>query len=299
MADDQFQALSMAQPRATILYAIGLGTLLLAGGCLARTDRDVPSTDGKSTVTIKTAGGLEMVLIPSGWFEMGSANEEEPDERAHKVYVSSFYMDRHDVTQEEYERLTGKSPSLWKNPRSPVDQIRWADATAYCNARSREEGFQPAYEPQSGECDFRANGYRLPTEAEWEYAARAGTKTAYFFGDSVAELPRYAWFKDNSTRGSHPVAQKLPNAWGLYDTSGNVWKWCNDFYGGEYYQASPDHDPHGPATGENRVVRGGCWNSRPDHCRVAYRNYEMPAFTDVCFAKDVHGAIGFRCVRNH
>jgi formylglycine-generating enzyme len=208
-------------------------------------------------------------------------------------------MDRCDVTQAEYERLMGKNPSLQKDHRCPVDHVRWADAAAYCNARSREEGLRPAYDAQTGQCDFGADGYRLPTEAEWEYAARAGTKTAYFFGNDAAELPRYAWFKENSTRGSHPVGQKLPNAWGLYDTSGNVWKWCNDFYGEEYYREGPDRDPRGPATGENRVVRGGGWNSRPDHCRSAYRNYEMPAFSDVCFAKDVHGAIGFRCVRNH
>ena len=270
--------------------------VLLAGGCLTHGNSSGPTAENHAT-TIKTAGGVEMAPVSGGWFEMGSADEDQTDEHAHRVFVSSFHIDRCDVTQEEYERLIGKNPSRWKNPRNPVEQIRWAEAIAYCNARSREDGLRPAYDVATGQCDFQAAGYRLPTEAEWEYAARAGTKSAYSFGDNPAELGRYAWFKENSTRGTHPVGQKPPNAWGLYDMGGNVWKWCNDFYKEDSYRDGPDHDPRGPSAGENRVVRGGCWNSRPDECRSAYRNYEMPAFTDVCFAKEVHGAIGFRCVR--
>ena len=181
-------------------------------------------------------------------------------------------IDKYPVTQQEYEKLMGANPSHWKESSNPVEQIRWRDAAAYCNARSRAEGLPLAYDPKTWQCDFQSDGYRLPTEAEYEYALRAGTTTAYFFGDSPADLPRYAWFKANSTRGPHPVGEKPANPWGLCDMVGNVWQWCNDYYQEDYYKESPDHDPRGPASGEGRVVRGGCWNSRPDDLRSAYRN---------------------------
>jgi len=158
-------------------------------------------------------------------------------------------------------------------------------------------GLRPAYDPKTWQCDFEADGYRLPTETEWEYAARAGTRTDRYFGNDSSRLSRHAWFKENSTRGPQPVGLKEPNPWGLHDVYGNVWEWCHDFYAEDYYRHSPERDPRGPATGQNRVVRGGCWNSRPDMCRSAYRHYEDPRYTDVCFGKDVHGFVGFRCVR--
>jgi formylglycine-generating enzyme required for sulfatase activity len=257
-----------------------------------------PKSEVATATVVKTGSGVEMVSIPGGWFEMGSAEEDESDQRLHRVYVSPFLIDRFPVAQEEYEKRMGKNPSIWKGPRNPVDHIRWREAAAFCNVRSQKEGLSLAYDPQTWECNFESNGYRLPTEAEFEYALRAGSSTDYFFGSSVADLKQYAWFKGNSTGGSHPVGAKLPNAWGLHDMVGNVWHWCNDFYQEDYYQQSPDRDPRGPTRGENRVVRGGCWNSRPNDCRSAYRNYEIPAFTDICFGKDIHGQIGFRCARS-
>ena len=209
-----------------------------------------------------------MVAVPAGSFEMGSANQDESDQKLHKVYIGAFYMDRYPVTQENYEKLMGRNPSLWKGALNPVDQIRWPDAGAFCNARSQAEGLQPAYDTNTWACDFNADGYRLPTEAEYEYALRAATSTEYWFGNSLEDLKRHAWFKGNSPRGTHPVGEKPPNNWGLSDMVGNVWEWCND-----------------------------CWNSKPDYCRSAYRYYEMPAYTDICFAKDLHGQIGFRCVK--
>jgi formylglycine-generating enzyme required for sulfatase activity len=244
-----------------------------------------------------TVLGIEMVALPGGEFQMGSDDPDEPDQPLHKVRLSPFRIDKCPITQEQYERLMGKNPSHWKGPTNPVDQIRWRDAAAFCNARSRTEGLQAAYDPKTWACDFAADGYRLPTEAEYEYALRAGTTTPYYFGNAPGELARYAWFKENSPRGTHPVGGLPPNAWGLCDMIGNVWEWCNDFYGEDYYREGPEQDPRGPAGGENRVVRGGCWNSKPEHCRSAYRYYEMPAYTDICFAKDIHGQIGFRCVR--
>jgi formylglycine-generating enzyme required for sulfatase activity len=238
-----------------------------------------------------------MVWIPAGWFQMGSEAEGEFDETPHNVYVSSFYIDRTELTQQEYERVMGKNPSRWKGQDNPVEQIRWRNAAQYCNTRSQLEGLQPAYDPNTWECDFGANGYRLPTEAEWEYACRAGTSTTYHFGDNSAQLASFAWFKGNCTRGPRPVAHREPNAWGLYDMYGNVWEWCHDFYGEDYYRQSPERDPKGQSQGQTRVVRGGCWNSRPNECRSAYRNYEDPGYTDTCFGKDIHGFVGFRCVR--
>ncbi len=279
-----------AGPRGVYLL---LSFAALVDGCGAPPDKT-----GEQPRPTATTGGIEMVAVPAGWFEMGSRDQDEPDQRLHKVYVSAFFIDQYPVTQEVYEKLMGKNPSLWKGPRNPVDQIRWRDAAAFCNARSRAQGLQPAYDTNTWVCDFDADGYRLPTEAEYEYALRAGsTSSDYWFGNSPQDLKRHAWFKGNSPRGTHPVGEKPPNHWGLCDMVGNVWEWCNDWYQADYYQRSPERDPRGPATGQNRVVRGGCWNSKPDYCRAAYRYYEMPAYSDICFAKDLHGQIGFRCVK--
>jgi len=143
-------------------------------------------------------------------------------------------------------------------------------------------------------CNFAASGYRLPTEAEWEYACRAGTTSAYGFGDDPRLLAEYAWFADNANKQTHPVGTKKPNAWGLFDMHGNVAEWCNDVYDAAYYGASPAKNPTGPERGERYVLRGGAWDSRAGSCRCAYRVGEAPGSQDACFARD---AIGFRCVR--
>jgi len=244
---------------------------------------------------VATPSGVAMVLLPGGTFTMGDDNGEV-DEPAHKVSVSPFYMDKLEVTQEEYQRVMGDNPSKVKAKKNPVEQVRWSDAVRYCNARSRLDGLEPAYDLKTWACRFEADGYRLPSEAEWEYAARAGTDTPYFFGDSEAKLKQHAWFKDNTGGKPRPVRQRRPNAWGLYDMLGNVWEWCNDFYKVDYYLESPAKDPRGPESGEKKVLRGGCWNSTPDACRVAYRYNENPGYTDVCFGYDIYG---FRCVRKH
>jgi len=224
---------------------------------------------------------------------MGDA--KEVDATPHEVVVSSFYIDKHLVTQAEYQRVMGKNPSRWKAGANPVEQVRWSDAVRYCNARSRLDGLEPCYDLQRWECNFDANGYRLPTEAEWEYACRAGSKTAYSFANAPSKLKDYAWFKDNSGSKPRPVGQKRPNPWGLYDMHGNVWEWCNDYYKVDYYQASPEENPKGPKTGETKVVRGGAWKFSADSCRSGYRYNEDPGYVDACFGYDIYG---FRCVRN-
>jgi len=244
---------------------------------------------------ITTKTGIEMVAIPTGWFQMGNSGGEADESPVHKVLVDSFLMDRYEVTQEQYEKLINGNPSHFKGPQNPVEQMSWAHAALYCNARSRGEGLEPCYDEETAECDLSKNGYRLPTEAEWEYACRAGTNTDYYFGGEARKLKAYAWYAENSFEKAHPVGQKQPNSYGLYDMCGNVAEWCNDIYGENYYKDSPEKNPPGPSAGEKYVLRGGSWNSSADKCRSAYRVGDDPGFQDACFARD---DIGFRCVRN-
>jgi sulfatase modifying factor 1 len=270
-----------------------LSTLPLLQGCKRKAPSDAAENQSDATTVSKTESGIEMVQLPGGRFTMG--DENEIDAIPHEVVVSSFFMDRYLVTQEQYEKVMGKNPSRWKSDKNPVEQVRWSDAVRYCNARSRLEGLQPCYDLQTWECNFHANGYRLPTEAEWEYACRAGTETIYFFGNNPSKLTDYAWFDKNSSGRPQPVGQKRPNPWGLYDMYGNVWEWCNDFYKVDYYQESPEESPKGPKAGETKVVRGGSWKFSPESCRSGYRYNEAPGYADVCFGYDIYG---FRCVRN-
>jgi formylglycine-generating enzyme required for sulfatase activity len=241
----------------------------------------------------KTHGGVEMVLIPTGSFEMGNRHGREDEKAVHQVSVAAFWMDKTEVTQAEYERHALPNPSHFKGANLPVEQIKWGDAAKYCNLRSTEDGLQPCYNAEA-ECNFEATGYRLPTEAEWEYACRAGSETAYSFGRDSAKLSQYAWFHDNAAQTTHPVGQKKPNRWGLYDMHGNVAEWCNDIYDPAYYTHSPAANPQGPAEGSQNVLRGGSWKSTAEALRSSYRLGETPGFSDACLARD---AIGFRCVR--
>jgi formylglycine-generating enzyme required for sulfatase activity len=239
-----------------------------------------------------TTNASAMVQIPGGKFMMG--DKSEVDAPPHEVVVSSFMMDTHLVAQEQFQKILGANPSRWKGDKNPVEQLRWSDAVRFCNKRSELEGLQPCYDLKTLKCDFDATGYRLPTEAEWEYACRAGTTTAYFFGDGPAKLGDYAWFDKNSGGHPRPIGQKQPNPWGLYDMAGNVWEWCNDFYKVDYYQESPRENPPGPNDGQNKVLRGGAWRFSAENCRSGYRYNESPGYSDVCFGYDIYG---FRCVR--
>jgi len=275
--------------RRDFLRRTAYGTLSVALGV-----RGVESFAGTSVKAVLTESGVKMIQVPNGWFIMGD-EQGDVDEKPHKVYIDSFYIDKYLVTQEEYEKIMGENTARWKGRKNPVEQVRWSDAVKYCNARSRREGLQPCYNLETWECNFDANGYRLPTEAEWEYACRAGTKNSYSFGDNSQKLRNYAWFKGNSGGRPRPVGKKLPNPWGLYDMHGNVWEWCSDFYKVDYYQESPEKNPKGPTTGDTKVVRGGCFSATANKCRSSYRYNEDPGYTDICFGYDIYG---FRCVRN-
>jgi formylglycine-generating enzyme required for sulfatase activity len=201
---------------------------------------------------------LALKKLPAGKFEMGEGN------RVHEVTLTQpFYIGIVEVTQEQYERVMGTSPSNFKNLTNPVEQVSWEDAMNFCGKLSE----LPA-EKNAGRV------YRLPTEAEWEYACRAGTRTKFTFGNDQSKLVDYAWFDLNSSGKTHPVAEKKPNAWGLYDMHGNVWEWCSDWY--DEFPKGATSDPNGPKTGRLRVVRGGSWYDRASLCRSTNRGGNSP-----------------------
>jgi formylglycine-generating enzyme len=272
--------------------------MALLGACERKISNEtLPETNQTTKQTVapippQKGAGQEMVQINGGRFVMG--DKEQVDAPPHEVTIDSFMIDKYLVTQEQFQKVMGSNPSRWKGDKNPVEQVRWSDAVKFCNKRSELEGLQVCYDLESWKCNFEATGYRLPTEAEWEYACRAGTTTAYFFGDSPAKLGDYGWFEKNSGGHPRPVGQKQPNPWGLYDMCGNVWEWCNDFYKVDYYPEAPQSNPRGPENGETKVVRGGAWRFSDENCRSGYRYNESPGYADVCFGYDIYG---FRCVR--
>jgi formylglycine-generating enzyme required for sulfatase activity len=261
-------------------------------------------TDAKGGVSqpvpVTTKSGVAMVSLPGGEFIMGSDKGNADEAPAHKVKLSPFLMDKFEVTHEQFAKAQLPNPSHWQDsPQRPVERVRWRDAKRYCNERSLLEGLKPCYNEKTvdWDCDYSANGYRLPTEAEWEYACRAGTGGPYDFG-RADKLRQYAWMAENSDQKTHPAGQKKPNGFGICDLYGNVSEWCEDVYSATYYKESPPVDPHGPPNpGKDvkRVIRGGSWKSSPDQCQATARSGERTGDTDACFSTDF---CGFRCVRH-
>jgi formylglycine-generating enzyme required for sulfatase activity len=209
---------------------------------------------------VRNSIGMELKLIPAGTFLMGSANRDSNERPLHQVTISRpYYLGVTEVTNGQWQAVMGDVPSKWKNADLPVESVIWDDAVAFCKALSA----LPA-ERQAGRV------YRLPTEAEWEYACRAGTSTEYSFGDDDLLLDYVAWHEGNSGNQTHPVGQKRPNAWGLYDMYGNVLEYCSDWFGD--YAVGAVRDPAGPASGSYEVFRGGSWGSAAGSCRSAYRS---------------------------
>jgi formylglycine-generating enzyme required for sulfatase activity len=236
--------------------------------------------------------GMKLRLIPAGEFQMGSTEADDEKPR-HLVTISRpFYLGVYPVTQHEYRQVVKKNPSDSSgSERLPVETVSWFDAVEFCNALSRKEGLTPFYSKkvQTVEVhDWNGPGYRLPTEAEWEYACRAGTTTRFSFGDDENALGQYAWYSANSASETHPVGEKKPNAFGLYDMHGNVWEWCWDGYDAHYTQ-SPAVDPRGPGMAAHRVIRGGSWGFGPRYTRSASRGRFTPEGRD-CY-------LGFRLAR--
>jgi formylglycine-generating enzyme required for sulfatase activity len=262
-------------------------------------------------VVAQTPSANDFILIKGGTFSMGSPAQEPErgtDEAQHRVTVSDFYIAQSEVTQRDYTALMGNNPSEFKGDTLPVENVTWFDAIHYCNERSARERLIPAYTisgetvtwNRSAEADPRSAGYRLPTEAEWEYACRAGTTTPFNTGNNITDAQANCYnhygYNNNSsgrvTGGSRgrtiPVNSFRANSWGLFDMHGNTSEWCWDWYG--EYNTNAQTNPAGPASGSLRVYRGGGFNDFPKHIRSAYRAATPPG----------NGSfnLGFRLVRN-
>lgn len=274
-------------PRSLIALACAFAVVAGQVGCGAN--------DGS---VISNSVGMTLKRIPAGEFQMGAPESDdaaEDDERPqHLVRITKpFYMSVHEVTQDAWTKVMTTTP--WKDQRVPVKEggrypaayVSWEDAIAFCDRLTQED--RTAGLLKEGEA------YRLPTEAEWEYACRAGSTTRFFFGDDDSSLADHAWYGSNSSDPdstlvyAHEVGTKKPNAWGLYDMAGNVGELCSDRRSTGYYSESPVDDPHGPSDFPNRVVRGSSFFSSPKGCRSTYRS-ELPP-------DERWFSIGFRVVR--
>ena len=206
--------------------------------------------------------GIEFVYIPPGIF-MRALHHYDKEKQLRVTLTKGFSMQTTEVTQRQWRAVMGSNPSFFSNrgDNCPVQDVSWNDVQEFISKLNRKEG--------------GSRYYRLPTEAEWEYAARAGSTTRFCFGDEESRLAEYAWYNVNSGRSAHSVAQKKPNAWGLYDMHGNVWEWCQDWYRG--YPSGSVTDPTGPLSGLYRVTRGGSCSHSSRFCRSDYRGTNEPA----------------------
>ncbi len=246
--------------------------------------------------------------VSGGSFNMGDAFGDGTADvlPIHQVTVNAFKIGKYEVNQSEWLSIMGTNPSSWIDYNRPVDNVTWYSVMAYCNKLSIKEGFTPCYtytgfgtNPSTWPlgwnvgvhnnfvCDFTANGYRLPTEAEWEYAAKGGAQASQFEFAGSNAIADVTWFLDNSLGASHSVGQKTANAVGAFDMSGNVWEYCWDWFSD--YNSAVQNNPVGPDNGTKRVIRGGCWYNSRGFCRVATRGFYTPQLFDY--------GIGFRVCR--
>jgi formylglycine-generating enzyme required for sulfatase activity len=206
---------------------------------------------------------MSFQIVPAGKFQMGSLRGDLGEQPVHEVTISEDYgLGTLEVTERQYETVMGKTPNL-SNPDCAINSLSWSQAQEFCQRLSELPKEKAA-----------GRKYRLPTEAEWENACRAGTTSAYSFGDDATQVGQHAWYNRNSAEQSHPPGKKIPNPWGFYDMHGNAWEWCQNW---RYdYQDAPVTDPVGPATGKTRVLRGGGWFHREPDCRSSGRFSEDP-----------------------
>ncbi|MCS6935212.1 MAG: formylglycine-generating enzyme family protein [Chitinophagales bacterium] len=240
------------------------------------------------------------VLVEGGTFKMGSDEPVEPHESpAHEVTLKPFIIGKTEVTFEEYDkyllatRQDTAGKSLWGRGKQPAITVSWLDAVAYCNWLSEREGLSKCYIIKGDKVTWvdTAKGYRLPTEAEWEFAARGGNKSKNTLYAGSKDLNEVAWYKGNSGERTHPVASKKPNELGLYDMNGNVWEWVWDVYDWNYYKYSPADNPRGPDEGPYRVMRGGAFYNDERYVRVSTRQNAYVVFKQ--------NSVGFRVARSY
>ena len=218
---------------------------------------------------------FNMLPITGGTYTMGATPEQgsqaESDEKpAHSVTLSDFYMGETEVTQALWQAVMGNNPSHFKGDNLPIERVSWNDCQEFITKLNTMLSSQ-----------LDGKRFALPTEAEWEYAARSGQKSQGYKYSGSNTINEVAWYTGNSNNNTHPLAQKQANELGLYDMSGNVFEWCADWYGSNYYSSSPQNNPTGPSSGSNRVRRGGSWDCDAGYCRVSYRSYDGPGFRDI------------------
>ncbi|MGM9799212.1 MAG: formylglycine-generating enzyme family protein [Muribaculaceae bacterium] len=207
---------------------------------------------------------FEMVKVPGGTFTMGATAEQGDDawddeKPTHSVTLSGYYIGKYEVTQAQWKAIMGNNPSYLKGDNLPVEKVSWYDCQEFIKKLNQLTG----------------KNFSLPTEAQWEYAARGGKSggTKYSGSDNIGNV---AWYLDNADNKTHPVGEKSPNDLGIYDMSGNVWEWCQDWYDSNYYKNSPTTNPTGYGSVSEHVVRGGSWNSSARYCRVSFRSNSTP-----------------------
>lgn len=270
----------------TIIIAITIGVpLAVITGLAADKDKDKGAPMAKEQI-LRRFHDEFVVLTPGkdkfpASFKMGTAGiaAEEPVHEA--TFKEPFAIAKYEVTQELWEAIMGKNPSKWKGPRNSAEMMNWNEANDFCRKVTAELRQLKLLDDKES--------IRLPSEAEWEYACRAGTTTKYSFGDKEEDLRDYAWFKGNSKGEDPPVGRKKPNAWGLYDMHGYIWEWCQDSWSPSYEGAPKDASARQDKDAKERVLRGGSWADTADHARSGYRHH-----VDAGQRSD---AIGFRCVR--
>jgi formylglycine-generating enzyme required for sulfatase activity len=229
--------------------------------------RPTPPLEKELAFDLGNGVKMEMVLIPAGEFLMGSPDSDKdalPAEKPqHRVRITKpFYLGRYPVTQEQWQAVMGNNPSRFNGATNPVTNTRWDDCQVFV-------------QKLNGKLTPGRTLFQLPTEAQWEYACHAGNATKYGSGDSEKRLAEYAWFGHS---GTHPVGQKKPNAWGLYDMHGNAWEWCSDWFDDSYYKKSPSDDPPGPSSGASHALRGGGWGNDRLSFRVNQRCNIRPPY---------------------
>jgi formylglycine-generating enzyme required for sulfatase activity len=251
-----------------VMVAFGSLTVAIANEPIADGRTEIPPKE--LSVDLGKSVTLAMVLIPAGEFMMGSPdsdkNARDEEKPQHRVRITRpFYLGKYLVTQGQWEVLMGNNPSRFKGPKNPVERVSFDDCQAFVgklNAKTRG---------QRGK-------FALPTEAQWEYACRAGSRARYCFGDDERQLGEYGWIDTNSSGKTHAVGEKRPNDWGLYDMHGNVWEWCQDYYDAGFYAKSPPDDPTATKLGSFRMIRGGGWYYGARNCGSANRFLSGPEY---------------------